>query len=75
MRRLSLAAIAVLTLGVSISSTAQTYTFSTLYAFQNNGSDPKTPSALIINDSGTLFGTSLYGGVPPQLEMERAFVR
>src|SRR5437588_13410 len=60
--RFSLSALAVLALGLSFPATAQTYKFSTLYSFNNNGTDPKTPSALIIDGSGNLYGTSISGG-------------
>jgi uncharacterized repeat protein (TIGR03803 family) len=43
-------------------ATAQTYKFGTLYSFKNNGLDPKTPSALIIDGSGNLYGASINGG-------------
>ena len=65
-RSFSLLSIAVLIIGVSISAAAQTYTYSDLYSFQNNGTDPYFPSALIINGSGTLFGTTIYGGTNNQ---------
>jgi uncharacterized repeat protein (TIGR03803 family) len=60
--RFSLSALAVLALGLSLPATAQTYKFDTLYSFQNNGTDPNTPSALIIDGSGKLYGTSISGG-------------
>lgn len=58
----SLCALAVLSLSLSLAATAQNYKFSTLYSFTNNGTDPNTPSALIIDGSGKLYGTSISGG-------------
>jgi uncharacterized repeat protein (TIGR03803 family) len=58
----SLSALAVLALGLSLPATAQTYKFGTLYSFSNNGTDPQTPSALIIDGIGNLYGTSISGG-------------
>jgi len=58
----SLCALAGLALSLSLAATAQNYKFSTLYSFTNNGTDPNTPSALIIDGSGKLFGTSISGG-------------
>ncbi len=44
-------------------SWGQTFTFSTLYTFKNNGQDPVTPAGFLIVDSqGNLYGTSLAGG-------------
>ncbi len=44
-------------------SWAQNFTFSTLYAFKNNGMDPSTPAGFLIADSaGNLYGESLAGG-------------
>lgn len=44
-------------------ATAQTYTFSTLYAFQNNGKDPANPdAALIVDSADNLYGVSSNGG-------------
>src|SRR5258708_25441999 len=62
--RFSLSALPVLALGLSLSlpATSQTYKFNTLYSFNNNGTDPKTPSALIIDGNGNLYGTSISGG-------------
>jgi uncharacterized repeat protein (TIGR03803 family) len=62
--RHSRSALAVLALGLSLSlpATSQTYKFNTLYSFKNNGTDPNTPSALIIDGSGNLYGTSISGG-------------
>ncbi len=42
---------------------AQTYKYSTLYAFQANGKDPRNPNSLIIDPQGNLYGTSNIGGV------------
>jgi uncharacterized repeat protein (TIGR03803 family) len=58
----SLCALAGLALSLSLAATAQNYKFSTLYSFTNNGTDPNTPSALIIDGSGKLYGTSISGG-------------
>lgn len=42
---------------------AQTYTFSTLYSFKNNGSDPATPMSYpTVDASGNVYGTSQFGG-------------
>ncbi len=41
---------------------AQTYTYSTLHDFQNNGTDPANPKSLIIDSEGNLYGTSAGGG-------------
>jgi uncharacterized repeat protein (TIGR03803 family) len=58
----SLFAPAVLALALSLTATAQTYKFNTLYSFMNNGTDPQNPSALITDGSGNLYGTSTSGG-------------
>jgi uncharacterized repeat protein (TIGR03803 family) len=47
---------------LSIFSLAQTYKFSTLYSFQNNGKDPSGPTSLILGADGNLYGTSELGG-------------
>jgi uncharacterized repeat protein (TIGR03803 family) len=62
LNRFSLSALTVLALALSLPATAQTYKFGTLYSFKNNGLDPKTPSALIIDGSGNLYGASINGG-------------
>jgi uncharacterized repeat protein (TIGR03803 family) len=62
LNRISLSALAVLALALSMPATAQTYTFGTLYSFKNNGLDPKTPSALVIDERGNLYGASINGG-------------
>lgn len=42
---------------------AQTYTFSTLHSFKNDGTDPQFPEAsLIVDAAGSLYGTSSGGG-------------
>ncbi|HLZ41310.1 MAG TPA: choice-of-anchor tandem repeat GloVer-containing protein [Candidatus Sulfotelmatobacter sp.] len=51
-----------LSLSLTLPVTAQTYKFSTIYGFKDNSSDPKTPSALIMDGSGNLYGTSISGG-------------
>src|SRR5947209_16391478 len=61
-RLLSLFALSVVALACTVSANAQTYKFSTLYSFKNNGSDPSLPTSLIIDGSGNLYGTSFYGG-------------
>jgi len=40
----------------------QTYKFSTLYSFKNNGKDPIIPTSLILDSAGNLYGTSSFGG-------------
>jgi uncharacterized repeat protein (TIGR03803 family) len=50
---------AFLALGIA---QAQAYKFSTVYAFKNNGKDPASPTFLIINPAGNLYGTSAKGG-------------
>jgi len=70
--RLSLSALAVLALGLSLPATAQTYKFNTLYSFKNNSTNPKTPSALIIDGSGNLYGTSISGGLSTMARFSRS---
>jgi len=42
---------------------AQTYKYSILYAFKNNGTDPTYLVApLILDSAGNLYGTSVWGG-------------
>ena len=42
---------------------AQTYKYSILYAFKNNGTDPNYLVApLIVDSTGNLYGTSVWGG-------------
>jgi uncharacterized repeat protein (TIGR03803 family) len=60
--QLSLLALTALALSLSLPATAQTYKFSSLYSFTNNGTDPTNPSALIIDGSGNLYGASTGGG-------------
>ncbi len=60
--RFLVSALAVLALGLSLPATAQNYKFNTLYSFQNNGTDPKNPSALIMDGNENLYGTSISGG-------------
>lgn len=55
-------ALALVALGISLTTQAQTYTFSTLYSFQNNGTDPANPRAIIIGSEGNLYGVSSGGG-------------
>jgi uncharacterized repeat protein (TIGR03803 family) len=49
---------------ISVSSAqAQTYTFSTLYSFKNNGTDPANPMGYpTVDSSGNVYGTSQFGG-------------
>jgi uncharacterized repeat protein (TIGR03803 family) len=59
--------VSVLLLCGSLPVAAQTYTYSTLYSFQNNGKDPANPpflvpSFLIRGSDGNLYGTSSEGG-------------
>lgn len=55
-------ALPLVALGISLTTQAQTYTFTTLYNFQNNGTDPVSPNFLIIDSAGNLYGTSGGGG-------------
>lgn len=42
---------------------AQTYKYSTLYSFTNNGTDPTFPQApVILDNAGNIYGTSSTGG-------------
>ena len=52
----------ILLFGMTFAAQAQTYKFSTLYSFKNNGKDPSTPSSLILSSDGNLYGTSASGG-------------
>jgi uncharacterized repeat protein (TIGR03803 family) len=54
--------VAILALANAFAAQAQTYTYSILYNFQNNGTDPATPSSLITDPEGNLYGTSTFGG-------------
>jgi uncharacterized repeat protein (TIGR03803 family) len=56
-------ALVFVTLGIPVAAPAQTYTFSTLYSFKNNSTDPEFPqAALVIDSAGNLYGTSSSGG-------------
>jgi uncharacterized repeat protein (TIGR03803 family) len=55
-------ALTVLTVGNSVPTHGQTYKFSILYSFKNNGRDPDQPTSLILDSKGNLYGTSLFGG-------------
>jgi len=50
--------------GMAFVAQAQTYTYSTLYSFKNNGKDPSNPlgGALIIDAAGNLYGAGVSGG-------------
>ncbi len=54
--------LAFATLASASLTQAQTYEFSTFYRFQNNGTDPAGPVALIIGSDGNLYGASVGGG-------------
>ena len=41
---------------------AQSYEFSNFYSFQNNGTGPTGPAALVIGSDGNLYGVSCCGG-------------
>jgi uncharacterized repeat protein (TIGR03803 family) len=57
-------ALGTLVVGIVLPAQAQTYRFSTLVSFKNNGKDPAFPVApLIIDAAGNLYGTSENGGV------------
>src|SRR4051812_35449357 len=44
---------------IGLPAQAPTYTFSTLYSFKSNGTDPQFPEAsLIVDAAGNLYGTS-----------------
>lgn len=60
--RLTFLAITFMALIIALPANAQTYKYSDLYSFKNNGTDPSHPSALIIDSSGNLYGTALDGG-------------
>ena len=48
--------------GIAAMAQGQTYKFSTLYSFKNNGKDPAYPTFLIMDSAGNLYGTSGGGG-------------
>jgi len=57
----------LIALGIASITQAQTYTFSTLYSFADNGKDPANPpflvpAFLILGADGNLYGTSSQGG-------------
>src|ERR1700733_15295330 len=54
--------LSILPLCLTFTAQAQTYKFSTLYSFKNNGKDPSVPSSLILSADGNLYGTSASGG-------------
>jgi uncharacterized repeat protein (TIGR03803 family) len=55
--------LAIVTLSIASAVQAQSYKFSTLYSFKNNGTDPSASFApLIIDAAGNLYGTSSNGG-------------
>ncbi len=55
--------LSILVLGSATILEAQTYTFSTLYSFKNNGSDPAFPQDFpTVDASGNVYGTSQWGG-------------
>lgn len=57
------ALIAIVLLGGASVVTAQTYTFSTLYSFKNNTTDPANPMSFpTVDSSGNIYGTSFSGG-------------
>jgi len=57
-------ALAILVVAMALPSQGQTYKFSTLVSFKNNGKDPAMPVApLTIDGAGNLYGTSESGGV------------
>jgi uncharacterized repeat protein (TIGR03803 family) len=58
-RFFEIALLIVVGLGVA---EGQTYKFSTLYSSKNNGKDPITPTSLILDSAGNLYGTSSLGG-------------
>ncbi len=54
--------LAIATLAVPSATQAQTYTFSTLYTFKDNGTDPQnSTSPVIVDASGNVYGTGLGG--------------
>lgn len=64
-KRFSLLALAFISLGLCLSGSAQTYTYSTLYSFRsdNNSAGPPTdPTALIADPAGNVYGTTAFGG-------------
>jgi uncharacterized repeat protein (TIGR03803 family) len=54
--------LAMVGLCIAASAQAQTYTFSTLYSFENNGNGTLFPNGVIIDSPGNLYGTSENGG-------------
>jgi uncharacterized repeat protein (TIGR03803 family) len=54
--------VALLALASAYAAQAQTYAYSILYNFQNNGTDPANPNSVIIDSEGNLYGTSTFGG-------------
>ncbi len=55
-------ALPILALAIASAAQAQTYTFSTLYSFKDNLTDPQNSTApVIVDTSGNLYGTGLGG--------------